>query len=167
MRAFFFTNRLIGIFALLLLAASGTAQDKKGPYDHKAEAKSQIQDAVAKAKKESKHVLLQIGGNWCGWCLKLEDLYRQDKEIAAELDKSYVLAFINYSKENKNLPVLAELGHPQRFGFPALVVLDDAGARLHTQNTAYLEEGKAYNPKRVLEALRSWSPAALDPKLYR
>jgi hypothetical protein len=73
---------------------------------------------------------------------------------------------VNYSKENKNLPLLKELEFPQRFGFPCLVVINKDGKRIHTQDTSYLESGEGYDPKKVLGFLNSWSVKALDPSAY-
>ncbi|MCD6111802.1 MAG: hypothetical protein J7J86_00890 [Bacteroidales bacterium] len=73
---------------------------------------------------------------------------------------------VNYSKENKNKEVLEELEFPQRFGFPVLVILNNDGKRIHTQNSAYLEEGKTYNRKKIIDFLNNWSVKALDPKTY-
>jgi hypothetical protein len=73
---------------------------------------------------------------------------------------------LNYSPENRNEDALASLDYPQRFGFPVFVILDGKGNRLHTQNSAYLEEGNGHDSKKVLEFFNHWSPAALDPKSY-
>jgi hypothetical protein len=78
-----------------------------------------------------------------------------------------VFYLLNYSKENKNLDLLAELEYPQRFGFPVLLVLNGEGRRIHTQNTGYLEKDKSYDEKKVVGFLRNWSPEALDPDSYR
>ena len=83
------------------------------------------------------------------------------------LQADYVFGLLNYSKENKNEDVLASLEFPQRFGFPVIVILNGEGRRLHTQNSAYLEKEKSYDEKKMVEFLRQWSPAALDPKSYR
>ena len=82
------------------------------------------------------------------------------------LNADYVFGLLNYSKENKNLDLLAELEYPQRFGFPVLVILNGEGKRIHTQNTAYLEKEKSYDEKKMIEFLKQWSPAALDPAKY-
>jgi len=74
---------------------------------------------------------------------------------------------LNTSRENKNSDILADLCYPQRFGFPVLVVLDAEGKRLHTQNSAYLEQEKSYSPEKVFEFLKHWTPAAIDPKNYQ
>lgn len=56
--------------------------------------------------------------------------------------------------------------YPQRFGFPVFVILDSVGKRIHTQNSAYLEEGEGYSKKKVLDFLTNWSPEVLNPNLY-
>jgi len=80
---------------------------------------------------------------------------------------NYVFGLLNYSKENKNLDILAELEYPQRFGFPVIVILDGEGKRIHTQNSAYLEKEKSYDEKKMVEFLHNWSPKAIDPASYR
>jgi hypothetical protein len=61
----------------------------------------------------------------------------------------------------------AKYGYPQRFGFPVFIILDENGNRIHTQNSAYLEEGKGYSKDKIAEFFEAWSPAALDPKNYK
>ncbi len=136
-------------------------------YQPKANAKKDIENAIKKAKKEGKHVLLQIGGNWCPWCIKMHKFFESNEAINKQLHENFVFVLVNYSKENKNKQVLKKLGYPQRFGFPVLVVLDSKGKRLHTQNSWYLEKDKGYDVKKVQSFFRNWSPAALNPKNYK
>ncbi len=78
----------------------------------------------------------------------------------------YVFTLLSTSKEKKNLDILADLDYPQRFGFPVMVILDQEGNRIHTQNSVFLEKEKSYNEKVVARFLKQWSPAAVDPKNY-
>ncbi len=144
------------------------SQKEKGkPYNPELDAMQQIDNAIKLAKKENKHVLLQIGGNWCGWCMMLHKFYNAEPQIDSLLNKDYVVEYINFSKENKNLDALKRLEFPQRFGFPVLVVLDGSGKRLHTQNSVYLEQGKGYNKEKLFDFLNDWKPSALDPENYK
>lgn len=136
-------------------------------YDPAADAKKQIGAAVVQAQKEGKHVFVQIGGNWCVWCLRFNTLISTNDSLRNIVNKNFVVVHVNYSKENKNKDVLTSLGYPQRFGFPVFVILDGKGQRLHTQNSGYLEQGEGHDPKKVMEFLKSWSPAALDPAQYQ
>ena len=144
-----------------------SAQNSNKPYDPQRDAKQQIAQAVTKAKEEGKHVFLQIGGNWCSWCLMMHNFYTTNTKVDSLMQADYVTEMINYSKENRNSEILQEFGFPQRFGFPVIVILDANGNQIHTQNTVCLEEGHGYSEKRFLEFLKNWSPAALDPANYK
>ncbi len=144
-----------------------SAQNSNKPYDPQRDAKQQIAQAVTKAKEEGKHVFLQIGGNWCSWCLMMHNFYTTNTKVDSLMQADYVTEMINYSKENRNSEILQEFGFPQRFGFPVIVILDAEGNQIHTQNTVCLEEGHGYSEKRFLEFLKNWSPAALDPANYK
>ncbi len=154
-------------FLLVFIFISANAQDKAKVYDPNIDATQQIAGAVAKAKQEGKHVFLQIGGNWCSWCIMMHKFYSSDAKIDSTMKANYVVEMVNYSKENGNAEVMTKLGFPQRFGFPVIVILDGDGNRIHTQNTVCLEEGRGYNSKKFMKFLYNWSPAALDPKNYK
>jgi len=111
-------------------------------------------------------VLVQIGGNWCSWCLRFNKKVTKNDTLKSVLTEKYITYHLNYSKENWNENLLASLGYPQRFGFPVFVVLDGKGNRLHTQSSVYLEEGKGYSTEKVLEFFNNWSTTAIDPKSY-
>ncbi len=136
-------------------------------YNAHANAANEIKKGLLKAKAEKKNLFLQIGGNWCPWCIKFHDVYLKDPEISLIMEKSFVPVFVNYSKENKNQAVMKSLDFPQRFGFPVFVILDPTGKRIHTQNSAYLEEGNGYSKKKIIDFLNQWSPEALNPDRYK
>ena len=161
------------LFIASIVALSLTAKAQEAPktdapklYNPAADAKAEIAAAVKKAGAEHKNVLLQIGGNWCSWCLLFNKLVTTDAELNKYMNANFEVLHVNWSPENKNEKLLAELGYPQRFGFPVFVILDGKGNRLHTQNSAYLEEGKGHSKAKVMEFFENWSPAALDPKSY-
>lgn len=157
------------VFSFLLQGAfSQNNQDNKTKklYNPSSDAKLEISKALQKAENEGKHVLLQVGGNWCGWCIAFDKKVKANDTLRNAMSESYIVYHLNFSKENKNKDVLASLDFPQRFGFPVFVVLDAKGKRLHTQNSALLEEGKGHSTKKVLEFFNQWSPKALEPTQY-
>ena len=159
----FFLLAVVSFFVL-----TGFSQDlaKFHAYHPDENAKKEIAEAVRHAKKENKHVLIQIGGNWCIWCARFIDFVESDKSLDSTMKANYIVYHLNYSKENYNGPLLAKYGFPQRFGFPVFLILDGKGYLLHTQNTGYLEEGKSYSKQKVSGFLIDWSPNALDAKNY-
>lgn len=162
-------KRVISFLASLMVTATVFSQDMKTFKLYKPEenAEQKIADAVKQAKAEGKNVFVQIGGNWCIWCARFNNISTTDKSIDSVINASYVVYHLNYSKENKNEKILAKYGFPQRFGFPVFLILNGKGELIHTQNSGYLEEGKGYNAKTVIGFLNDWSPKALDPKQYK
>jgi thiol:disulfide interchange protein len=143
-------------------AQQGTTDAKeKKLYNPSADAAAELRDAVARAGREGKHVLVQVGGNWCSWCLKLHDTMTRSAAIDSLLRADFVVIRVNFSKENRNESTLAALGYPQRFGFPVLLVLDGSGKRLHTQDSGLLERDKAHDTELVYRFLHLWRPAAV------
>ena len=157
--------RPVFTIALFFLLFGSFAQTVK-LYHPEADVSAAISKGLLSAKVENKHLFLQIGGNWCPWCVKFHNFCANDQEINALMEKDFIVIKVNYSKENRNPEILKELEFPQRFGFPVFVILDANGKRIHTQNSSYLEEGGSYSKKRVLEFLKNWSPEALYPDHY-
>lgn len=161
-------KQLFLFFCLIsAFAANATVSDTAKLYHPNANATTDIQAAVTKAKQTGKHVLIMAGGNWCSWCLRFNTFVTEDAQLDSAVKAGYVVYHLNYSPENKNTEVFAKYGFPQRFGFPVFIVLDKDGNRIHTQNSSYLEEGKGYNKKKVLDFFHDWSPEALDPHNYK
>jgi len=157
--------KLVFTIIFYFMLSSNFAQNTK-LYNPEADVSAAISQGIIKAKAENKHLLLQIGGNWCPWCIKFHKFCADDQDISTVIGKNYITIKVNYSKENRNITELKKLDYPQRFGFPVFVILDSDGKRIHTQNSSYLEEDKGYSKKKVLDFLNQWTPAALNPDLY-
>ena len=151
---------LIIAFCCLLLNDLYAQQHTK-PYNEQIDAVKQIQEATDKAKLENKFVLCQVGGNWCPWCLVFAELADNDEQIKRIIDNNFVYIHINYSPNNKNEQAMKLLRNPARFGFPVFVILESEGNYLHTQNSVYLEEGKGYDTKKVVDFLNKWTPQSV------
>ncbi len=154
-------KQILFIFLLLTFSFISFAQ-KVNIYDVKADGIKQFEEAKIKAKAENKHILLQIGGNWCSWCVKFHKFCKEDKQLDSLINADYVVVKINYSGENKNLSLLEKLEFPHRFGYPVFVVSNSEGRRLHTQNSWYLEEGKSYSKKKVEAFFKNWTVKAVS-----
>ena len=155
------------VMLLLIVSLKTNGGDTSKLYDPHANVAKDIEEALNKAKSEKKHVLLQIGGNWCIWCYRLNSFIQTDTLLKRLVVDNYVLYHFNYSPENKNLAYLKKLGYPQRFGFPVLVVLNADGKQLHTQDSGLLEKGNGYDYEKVKSFLRNWSPGAFDDLFYK
>jgi thioredoxin-related protein len=145
---------------------SQTQLQKTAIYDPGADASVELKQAITKASLEGKHVLIQVGGNWCPWCIKLHKFMHENYQIDSVIAADYVFILINYSKENKNPDIMKQFEYPQRFGFPVLLVIDQTGRRIHTQDTGILEDGEGYSVEKIKNLLLNWNASALDPEKY-
>ena len=126
-------------------------------YDPKRSPEDDLKMTAKKATADGKRILIQVGGDWCGWCKLMNKYFHENEKVAAVLAKDYVIMKVNFSKENENKEFLKQ--YPSAQGYPHLYVLDSDGKFLHSQGTAVLEEGKNYSEKAMLEFLAKWAPA--------
>jgi len=139
---------------------------KEKLYDIDEDPSEQFKEALDKAKNEDKHVMLQIGGNWCPWCYRFHDFVKHNAELDSIVRANYILVNINFDPKQKN-GLFKELEYPQRFGFPVIVITDAYGKRLHTQNSWYLEDNKdSYDLKKFKTFLKNWTPEAVAPESF-
>jgi thiol:disulfide interchange protein len=128
-------------------------------FDPKRDAEKDIQHAVAEAQRTGKRILLDVGGDWCIWCRRLDSLFAANKDLAGTLHQEFVVVKVNYSKENKNEAVLSR--YPKIPGYPHLFVLDSDGKLLHSQDTGQLESGNHHDHDKVMAFLKKWGPNSL------
>lgn len=132
------------------------ADYKVKPYNEDIDAMVQIDEAVARAAKEGKKVICQIGGNWCIWCLRFADFITKDEEINNLIEENFVYIHVNNSPKNRNTKAIERLGN-QQLGYPHLVMLDAEGKIIGVQETGSLEENKSYSREKVLNFFKSWA----------
>lgn len=159
-------KNLIILFLSLTFAQATLAQNNTEGvkiYNPKADAAAELRKAVAKAKATNKHVFVQVGGNWCVWCIRFHDLVNETPDLKNYLNTNFETVLVNYSPENKNEALLKQLKNPGRFGFPVFLIVNGKGEVLHIQNSAYLEEGKGHSAKLVTDFLKNWTYKAVNP----
>lgn len=160
---------------ILLLAAvahlpvrSAVAQERREPasqpkynpvteYDPKRDTAEDIQDAIKEAQRTNKRILLEVGGEWCGWCHTLDRFFQGNPDLLFLRDKNFVTVKINFSRDNENKELLSH--YPAIPGYPHIFVLDAEGKLLHSQDTSELENGKSYNLEKLTAFLTNWAPS--------
>jgi thiol:disulfide interchange protein len=136
--------------------AGGGTPAAVAAFDPSRDAAADIDAAIAEAKRTGRNVLLDVGGEWCIWCKRLDALFEEHKDLAGFMHRNYVTVKVNYSKENKNEAVLSR--YPKIAGYPHLFVLDATGKLLRSQETGALEKGKGHDPGKVMAFLKEWAP---------
>jgi thioredoxin-related protein len=157
--------RLVFLLLVVIIPASGyclkdsTRQESFSPvekFDPGRDAAGDIRLAITEAGRSGKRILLDVGGEWCIWCRKLDSFFVEQKDVAKYLHENYVVVKVNFSKENENEKVLST--YPKIEGYPHIFVLDSEGKLLHSQDTGALESGKHHDHDKVLAFLKRWAP---------
>jgi thioredoxin-related protein len=159
-------RRICAVLVLVSLALSlMIAQKKETPkddgtqrekFDPQRDAEKDLQAAVVLAAKSHQRILLDVGGEWCSWCHKLDKFFQDNKDVSEFLHINFIVVKINYSKENKNEKFLSK--YPEVKGYPHLFVLDGNGKLLHSQDTGDLESGDHHDHDKVFNFLKKWAP---------
>ena len=84
-----------------------SAQDLPDKFDPQRDAARDVIVAQHLAKTTGRRVLVDVGGQWCGWCRKLDRFIASQPQIKALIDSHYVWLKVNYSVENRNTAVLS------------------------------------------------------------
>jgi thiol:disulfide interchange protein len=126
------------VVSTLVVGVSLNALAADKPFDPTRDSYKDLKAAMAEARAEQKNILMDVGGNWCPWCILLDRTLNDDPELHALLEKNYVLLHVNFSKENENLDFLGP--YPKAKGYPAWYVLSAKGKLLKAEDTSELEQ---------------------------
>jgi len=135
--------------------ADSTFEAHRVKFDPSKNPASDLQAAVITATKEKKRIILDVGGEWCSWCHRLDRFLHDQEDLDAYLSQHYVVVKVNFSKENKNETFLGQ--YPAIDGYPHMFVLESDGKFLHSQSTGDFESGKGYDHDKVMKFLKKWS----------
>ncbi len=124
-------------------------------YDDQRSPFTDAADALALAKATNRQVLIEIGGNWCSWCHKMDTFLSNNPDVYQTLHSNYVLLKINVSDSNENADFMASL--PPVLGYPHMYVSNAHGKMLLSKDTAELLAGADYSKEYWLTFLNQWS----------
>ncbi|SEL41072.1 Thioredoxin-like [Colwellia chukchiensis] len=149
----------------LLLLNTANAQSLAPTLQHRLPAYSQVYDdtrdpfkdaqaAIALAQQTQRNVLIEIGGNWCTWCHKMDAFLEKHPKVYQALHDNYVLLKINVSDSNDNQAFMASL--PPVLGYPHMYVSTNSGQLLLSKDTAELLDNLEYSVEHWLAFLAQW-----------
>ena len=131
------------VFAIVINLNGQTKSNEENriKFNPKADPAADLKAAVAEATKMNKRIILDVGGEWCIWCHRLDNFIDQNEQINKFIHEKFITVKINYSEENYNEKFLSE--YPKIKGYPHMFVLDKNGEFLHSQDTGLLARPRA------------------------
>lgn len=151
----------------LLIATSADADSKLIPeysrhYDPKRDPFEDGRDAIANAQATQRRILIELGGNWCAWCKKMDRFISENKIVKTKLYENFVVLKVNVSDENDNHEFLSTF--PKTLGYPHFFVAKSNGSVLYSKDTAELLENGQYSEQRFLEFIQRWQRVNIKSK---
>jgi thiol:disulfide interchange protein len=116
-------------------------------------AQTDINAALAEAKRTHKRILLDFGGDWCGDCQVL-DIYFHQSPNAELLTNNFIKVNVNIGHQDANLDIARKYGVPVH-GVPALAVIDANGKVIVAQDKEFADM-RHMEPASVTEFLTKW-----------
>jgi len=110
--------------------------------------------AIALAKASNRNVLLEIGGNWCTWCHKMDAFLAKNPDIYQALHNNFVLLKINVSDSNENDAFMKSL--PPVLGYPHMYVSTSSGKMILSKDTAELLNNGNYSREQWQAFISKW-----------
>lgn len=137
---------------------SGGNQGGESPrdnwYNPSLDGNQQIDEAIAKVRGSNKMVLVQVGGNWCPWCIKFANMIVTDGELLNAMRQNFEWVHLNTGEGNENQAALQRLRNPEQHGFPVFVLLDSEGNYVNTYPSDTFAGGDGFDRSKVLSFLQ-------------
>lgn len=127
-------------------------------YDDQRDPFKDAAAALTLAKETNRQVLIEIGGNWCSWCHKMDAFLAKNPDVYEALHSQYVLLKISVSDSNENNDFMKSL--PPVLGYPHMYVSTAQGKMILSKDTAELLAGDNYSKSHWLSFLSDWSVIA-------
>jgi protein disulfide-isomerase len=152
------------LLTLALLPALACANPQ--PYDEAADAKAQVAQTLAAAKKAGVPMLLVFGANWCEDCRALDAALKSDQN-AKLMAREFKVLKIDVGRFDKNLDVVAAWGDAIKKGIPAAVIVSPAGQVVYATRAGELANARKMSATGVFDffsaAAASHGAAAAKP----
>ncbi len=132
-------------------------------YDDQRDPFKDAKAALTLARETNRNVLMEIGGNWCTWCHKMDAFLLKNPKVYKALHSKYVLLKINVSDSNENEVFMESL--PPVLGYPHMYVSTARGKMLLSKDTAELQDNNGYSREYWLVFLQKWQNQSVEQKL--
>lgn len=130
---------------------------ERRPYNPDANADAVVNAAFARARKNGKRVLIDLGGNWCGDCIVLANIM-QLPEMRAFLKAHFEIVTVDVGRFDKNLQIPARFGITQRLeGVPSVIIATADGRFVNRGHIAALADARHMTPQAIADWLAQWA----------
>lgn len=150
----------ICITAILFISFLSNAAEEELPlysteYDEQRDPFKDAQAAITLAGQTNRNVLIEIGGDWCTWCHKIDAFLSENPDVYQALHENFVLLKVSVSDTNENLKFMS--GLPPVLGYPHMYISTGQGKVILSKDTAEFLNLDNYSRQKWLDFINTWS----------
>lgn len=127
------------------------------PYDAGADARKQVADALKRARKRNRPLLIDFGANWCADCRVLAgvlELPEMKPWVAAQFE----LVQVDVGRFDRNIDIAKRFTGKNLGAIPAIFVVDPrTGTLRNADSTLALGDARVMSPQAIADWLASWT----------
>jgi len=138
---------VIAITAFAFAVAAGAAEPV---YNEAADAKGEINVALAQAAAAKVTVLVIFGANWCGDCKALDAALHQGR-AAPLVAREFRVVKVNVGRFDRNVDLAESYGVPLKQGIPAVAVLSSRNEVLYVTRAGELADARSMGESGIYE----------------
>jgi thiol:disulfide interchange protein len=151
--------RVVVLVLSCCLFASIPAIASQGPFNKNSHPEEDLANAKKQSKIEGKNIIVDVGGNWCEWCIAIDRTLHDDSSLKHLLDKNFVVIHVDYGEfRARNREFLKQF--PPFKGVPNWIVLNADGKLLIEQHPAFIKGKKSHDLDNdaIRDFLERWAP---------
>lgn len=156
------------LFVTVLISTTAIATDLplfSKIYDDQRDPFIDAKAAIALANQSNRNVLIEIGGNWCSWCHKIDAFLADNPDIYNALHQNFVLLKVSVSDVNENEKFMA--GLPPVLGYPHMYISTGKGKVILSKDTAEFLHSGNYSRTAWLDFIEQFKAENNDDNIAR
>lgn len=138
------------LLALSLLMFTIAGQAAEPVYNENADARAEVQQAIAQATEAHQAVLVVFGANWCPDCRVLDAAFKQGP-AAPLIAREFKVVKVNVGRYDRNLDLAQGYGIDLKKGIPTVAILSGKGDVIYTTRESQLADARHLGDDGILK----------------
>lgn len=135
---------------LPLLMVALTLPAAEPVYNETADARAEVQQAIAQAAGAHQSVLVVFGANWCPDCRVLDAAFKQGP-AASLVAKEFKVVKVNIGRYDRNMDLAQGYGIDLKKGIPTVAILSGKGDVIYTTKESELADARHLGDDGILK----------------
>jgi thiol-disulfide isomerase/thioredoxin len=128
------------------------------PFDAKANAKAEVDAALARAQSNGKMALIVMGANWCHDSRALAGWFAQPR-FAAMIAARYELVYVDVGYKDRNIDIARRFGLKSIKGTPTVMIVSSKGKLLNKKDAPTWRNAASRSQNAIYAALAEFTAA--------